>query len=331
MKRTQTIPEASDDFTRFAINKSRRAGMTLIEILVSISIISALASLIAPGIMSARAAARKTECMNNLRQLSLASENFAATGRTLALEDGTENGSWCRILLPQLDRPDIDRVMTSGTAAEIDAARQLQLKYFTCPLDFNHFEQPGGLSYVANAGYIRNAFWWEPEDVSHRPDEYTEYSPAWPTSKTLATGAVFRATLSGRVPITNYDDGRSTTLLFSENLQAGSWHSRYTGNIAFGVDVTLDRYNGETLELGSSVIVGDDGLNTPSMINTYRDTAAIGQTPRPSSNHAGGVNAAYADGHATFLNDSMSEQVYFRLITSSGTVHGQKLVGDDEY
>ena len=94
----------------------RGRGFTLIELLVVIAIIAVLIALLLPAVQSAREAARRIQCVNNLKQMGLALHNYhdalsvfppgyIAASRFIDGETDTAPGwSWAAMILPQLDQ-----------------------------------------------------------------------------------------------------------------------------------------------------------------------------------------------------------------------------------
>jgi len=102
-------------------------GVTLVELLVAVGVVATLVALLLPSIAGARAAARRLQCGNNLRQLGLAVQNFHTTNESLPTYWGyfpptgprRLHGSWLAHALPFLEEAGSHARMTAGPATTV--------------------------------------------------------------------------------------------------------------------------------------------------------------------------------------------------------------------
>jgi len=356
---------------------TRRRGFTLIELLVVISIIATLAALILPGIQGARASARRLQCLNNLRNVGVAMMNFTSqnagkfpklSGEDTYVEtDGTDQVTrqygWPVTLLPLLDNAALYRklVQTYNPATPLAQTHAdlwaTQIPAYVCPDDQNNFQQQGGLSYVANAGYARSsgtdAHWgFNGRDSLHGFNRIS-WDGADATSNSSqqisqATGLFWRERSPVTMDYVSNNDGLSQTLMLTENYDAGNynpayasgttsaplptgWASPYTGDIAFALRVETNATFVPT-EIGASGVP----LRLPTAFSAGPSKIGYEGSPgrawRPASNHTGGgVNVFFADGHAASLNSSLDERVYAHLLTPAGVRFGQLILTDQNF
>ncbi|MHC5537181.1 DUF1559 family PulG-like putative transporter [Singulisphaera rosea] len=133
-----------------------RSGFTLIELLVVIAIIAVLIALLLPAVQSAREAARRAQCVNNLKQIGLAIHNYhdsfdifvpgaMATNPSQGWGAWSNNGmSWRVLILPQMEQNPIFNSINFGlheggdSSAAMATAWYTTVSVFLCPSDGKH-------------------------------------------------------------------------------------------------------------------------------------------------------------------------------------------------
>jgi prepilin-type N-terminal cleavage/methylation domain-containing protein/prepilin-type processing-associated H-X9-DG protein len=300
---------------------ARSRGFTLIELLVVIAIIGVLIALLLPAVQMAREAARKTQCVNNLKQLALAAQNYhdvngcfpgGSYSQYYAPHKYPENFSCFVRMLPYLEqKPAYDAVnfgMTSGNVENLTLSG-VALSVLLCPSDtdtepaqiqpppphgtvpgwsFNQvFPLPPGTwmqqysSYAGNAGTFDFGY-----ITAYGPAEFRQYN-----------GVIYN---DSSVKIADVRDGSSNTFIFGEHSHGNLYRfdpgyavSDNSWNSGRWYDTLLATYYPPNSNPGNI------GATFGDPQNYYYPTVAQGL-------HPGGVNFAFCDGSVRFIKDSIN-------------------------
>ena len=343
---------------RLLTKSQRREGFTLLELLVVMTIITLLVALILPAVQSARMAARRTQCLNNLRNIAIAIHVEAQSKRRLPAAGyfsatGPEMyHNWVVSLLPWLDRSDIHREWDfdlPSTDPVNQKLANLHLTVLVCPVDSTATGN-GDLSYVVNGGFgwtaagvrtIGGKVDLNGNGITNPADDGTPsdydllkltglfFVENWP----LGSGTVRFHTMD------SIADGLSQTIMLAENIHAGSdgtvdgnWASPLARRTTFVVTGRVCQ--DFRCAPGNVDYRRANDKSTGQAINASF-TDGEGQAPWPTSYHPGGVNVAFADGRVKFLSEDIEGDVYANLVSPSGTLLQEPLtqgvVSDDEY
>ncbi|MDX2037379.1 MAG: DUF1559 domain-containing protein [Isosphaeraceae bacterium] len=317
-------------------------GFTLIELLVVIAIIAVLIALLLPAVQAAREAARRSQCVNNLKQIGLAIHNYESTSSILPMgalnydqvapADTPTNPrlghSFFNFILPFVEQGNLHAGINFSLPAfglpQFTTFDQ-KIATFVCPSDseirrYTRSESSNAYyqsSYAGNAGTIDSIRYWRGATVI--PHEI------------ISDGALGRGTA---FQLSEFTDGTSNTLLVGEfarfrndteqvknfGNRYGWWTTAITGVTRPSViALTVARPNASIL-VPDAPAVGSLGLRN--------DNRALGFGQFGfRSQHPGGVNFLFLDGSVRFIKETVNMNVYKGLSTRTGG----EVISSDSY
>jgi prepilin-type N-terminal cleavage/methylation domain-containing protein/prepilin-type processing-associated H-X9-DG protein len=282
-------------------------GLTLIEVLVVAAVVGLLLGLLVPAIYTARAAARRASCVQNLKQLGLAMHNYASANdvlpmsRVMGAGHGNEHSAFT-CLLPYLELAPIFNMYNfhlENWHVANDTVAVRTIETFVCP-DNPEVESipawdvryPEGRAKFAKGHYGAN--WgggrgpWG-EDFAKQKGTYqgVMMTVITPDGQVKGTDGKPRAR---NVRFAEITDGTSFTLAFVEKRDSFGWAVGGWGGSEFDV-YTSPGYEGDD-KLARKVYTG--------------------------STHADGPNAAFCDGSVRTLPARQDKKIWYRFITRAG-------------
>ena len=302
----------------------RRAGFTLIELCVVLTVIVLLIALIVPAVQSSRKAARAMECRNNLKQLGLALHGHAATHGKFPpgllrhwaaqprLLPFLELPGWAERLDLETNFHDWEDPQTSVWFRATTAPAA-----FRCPDDAAP-DNPN-INYVANGGvpwgvFDSGLFQAVVPEFPNYPGAGRQLAPHQ-VRDGLSQTAAFTEVL---VPIPDDPDPRRR--LLSVSSRNGEWADLIDACLAAPADPHALR----TTSLGEDWVTGGVGVTSithslpPNRVGCFGDSRFPSALYSPSSYHAGGVNCLLADGAVRFVSDGVAPALW----QAAGTVDG---------
>ncbi len=328
-----------------------RRGFTLIELLVVIAIIAVLIALLLPAVQSAREAARRAQCVNNLKQIALGMHNYESANGSLP--PGQKSccwGTWLLFMLPYVEQQAMFNAWNFGgdliylqMGSQYDAPLRYageanttvsaaRINAYMCPSDGNATTLTGigrvtSQNYVVNYG---NLFTGQPSTFSFGGIDYgfggapfTDMSDSYPGMNGMRV-----------VGFSGIPDGLSNTLLVSEvvvgtgsggqynapfDLRGFSW---WGSGASFTAWIAPNSSQPDVTE-DASYCVYPMAMNPPCVAPT--DTLPRFNGAR--SRHSGGVNAAMGDGSVRFVKNSTSLPIWRAL----STTRGGEVISSDAY
>jgi prepilin-type N-terminal cleavage/methylation domain-containing protein/prepilin-type processing-associated H-X9-DG protein len=334
----------------------RRRGFTLIELLVVIAIIAVLIGLLLPAVQAAREAARRAQCVNNLKQLALALHNYHDRNNCFpaaSIADPGYGGTWWTfeaMALPSMEQAPIYNTInfsfSTGLPVNSTAVRTIIASYL-CPSDSDNqvfteryqFSSYGGAhglretaaptNYVGSWGDLMTGSFFDNNSTNQADIASMKAtgSPTWGCGNTFR--GMFGDCSNGAVTSIQLDtDGTSNTLFLGENSPNQNVELAWAGGNGIYATSVLP-LNWRTNLKDGQVDTNGDVCNlaayyTPNNVHCYINWSYF---MGYKSYHPGGANFAMADGSVRFLRQTIAYLVFEGLSTRAGG----EVISADQY
>lgn len=305
----------------------RARGFTLVELMTGLAIVGLLMAIAIPAVQQTRTTAQRTECVTRIGQIMLASLNFEqANGFVPTISSGGDSTYWA--LLPYLDESALGQVLIQSV--KTGGASPLPTSFgdstFCCPADSLLNADRGGFSFHQNNG---TKFAWSessngymspfPGRTERRLRDITDG-----LSHTTAFGERLYDAPDNLRDLQSFQSPKFRILGFTPNVVMSSDRELALAEVCRSarVEPVFSHVPHSTIMLRPNSFWGYDHLLPPNAGGCVNGPEAgfvltEGLVPTTSL-HAGGVNVAFADGHADFESESIDVHVWRAIGTVAG-------------
>lgn len=324
------------------ISNVRRTGFTLVELLVVIAIIGILVGLLLPAVQSAREAARRMSCQNNLKQWVLAAHNHESAFKAFPAQGnipiGKTGDPWSAQtqLLQVIEQGNLAKLIDYSQSSDGQAMAVNRVATIMCPSEINDHPQanlasPYPLNYLINVG---SWFIYNPVDGStgdgafqmNRRTRFSEFIDGTSNTLCMSEGKSFSPILRDSstpgtlgVPIPSVPENVTS---FGGSFKLDSGHVEW-------IDARSIQSGFTSTFTPNTIVPYTTGGKTYDVDFTSRREGKTANLPTYSavtarSFHTNGVNVSLIDGSVTFVSNNITLQVWRAL----GSRAGAEVVGE---